>query len=98
VGKIIKELELLNDKSKIEVALNEQDGPMMREYFLEALKNEISIKKKKLETAKRSADFGLAQIKYRFSGKLLDWEPLYDNEKEWYKEQCTRKILVEKCK
>lgn len=99
VEQITKTLELLNNEPKIKNFMNEQvslKSIYFGEILEEILQEEISIKKKKLEIAKNSANFGLAQIKYRFSGKLLDWEPIYDNEKEWYKEQCTRKLLTEK--
>ena len=35
------------------------------------------------------------QISKRFAGEILDWQPLYENEKKWYKKQSTRKILME---
>lgn len=38
------------------------------------------------------------QIKLRFKGEKLDWIPIYDTEKMWFKEQNTRKILTEKFK
>jgi hypothetical protein len=36
------------------------------------------------------------QIELRFAGNILDWIPIYDNEKKWYAEQSTRKVLIEK--
>jgi hypothetical protein len=43
---------------------------------------------------------GLAEmfIKDKFDGCILDWQPIYTNEKEWYKLQCTRNVLIEKWK
>ena len=41
-------------------------------------------------------DIALEQIKLRFDGDILDWVPLYENEKEWFEIQNTRKILIEK--
>ena len=38
------------------------------------------------------------QIKVKFKGEILDWVPIYDNEKRWFKSQNTRKVLVEKYK
>lgn len=35
------------------------------------------------------------QIGKRFDGEILDWQPKYENEIEWYKKQSTRKILLE---
>lgn len=43
-------------------------------------------------------EFALAQLEYRFEGILLEWQPIYESEKEWYAEQNTRKILTEKYK
>lgn len=36
------------------------------------------------------------EIDERFDGDILDWIPQYDNEKKWYKNQNTRKVLIEK--
>jgi hypothetical protein len=38
------------------------------------------------------------QIDLRFKGELLDWVPMYENEKKWYINQNTRKVLIEKFK
>ena len=38
----------------------------------------------------------LKKINERFDGEILDWIPKYDNEKRWYKNQNTRKVLIEK--
>jgi len=40
-------------------------------------------------------NFGLKQLNDRFDGKILDWKPKYENEIKWFKEQQTRKILLE---
>jgi len=42
--------------------------------------------------------FSEEQINLRFAGEILDWIPIYPNEKEWYKKQNTRNILIEKFK
>lgn len=44
---------------------------------------------------KHLMEVALVQIARRFDGELLDWQPKYENEIEWYKKQCTRKILLE---
>lgn len=41
-------------------------------------------------------DIALEQIKLRFDGEILDWVPIYENEKEWFEIQNTRKVLIEK--
>lgn len=38
----------------------------------------------------------LKELIYRFDGEILDWKPKYENEKKWFYEQQTRKILLEK--
>lgn len=38
------------------------------------------------------------QINLRFNGEILEWAPIYDNEKKWYKKQNTRYVLIEKFK
>lgn len=43
-------------------------------------------------------DVALTQLKFRFEGELLEWVPIYDNEKSWYKKQITRTVLIEKFK
>ena len=59
-------------------------------------KDLLPSKQERIEKYNRLANFGLAQIIYRFNGQLLDWQPVYKNEKEWYKSQSTRKVLIEK--
>lgn len=41
-------------------------------------------------------EVALVQLKFRFEGELLEWVPIYENEKQWYKKQNTRKVLIEK--
>jgi hypothetical protein len=51
------------------------------------------------DTAKKCKflmDFSLGQLEKRFDGELLDWVPIYEKEKKWFKSQSTRKILIEK--
>src|SRR3972149_5442503 len=43
-------------------------------------------------------DVALTQLKLLFEGELLDWVPVYENEKSWYKKQSTRNVLIEKFK
>lgn len=53
------------------------------------------------DTAKKCKflmEFSLIQLDKRFDGELLDWIPQYENEKRWFKNQNTRKILIEKIK
>ena len=38
----------------------------------------------------------LGQINELHSGIMLDWVPKYENEKQWYALQNTRKVLIEK--
>ncbi|HWY34181.1 MAG TPA: hypothetical protein VNX68_06010 [Nitrosopumilaceae archaeon] len=62
-------------------------------YILERSFSEIEINK-----CERLMGIALIQIEHKFNGKLLDWIPIYDNEKRWFKGQCTRKVLIEKHK
>lgn len=43
-------------------------------------------------------NIAVEQINLRFDGEILDWVPLYGNEKEWFQIQNTRKVLLEKFK
>ncbi len=38
------------------------------------------------------------ELNLRFKGEILEWVPIYPNEKAWYKIQNTRKVLIEKWK
>jgi len=51
-----------------------------------------------IQKCKYLTEFSFKEIEKRFAGDILDWVPIYDNEKKWFKEQSTRKILVEKFK
>lgn len=53
---------------------------------------------KKIDHARYACSLALVQLKNRFKGQLLEWIPVYENEKEWYKRQSTRKVLIEKAK
>jgi hypothetical protein len=46
----------------------------------------------------KKCELALGQLNKRFNGELLDWVPMYREEKQWYIQQSTRKILLEKIK
>lgn len=65
--------------------------------FVEVNKNAFSILTRELvNKAKDSHYIAKCMIDEKFGGEILDWVPKYDNEKRWFFEQCTRKILFEK--
>lgn len=88
------EKELIEGKKEIENLRPENVGTV----WVELLKDMLKGRKIKLERVAEVSNFSLAQLEYRFDGKILDWQPQYENEKKWYREQCTRKILIEKYK
>jgi hypothetical protein len=100
---IEKDLELIKagkvpEYSGIKTFFEKYGLHIMNDAVLGILEDGIERIKKDVFQYNRMSNFGLAQLIYRFDGKILDWQPQYENEKEWYREQCTRKILVEKCK
>jgi len=77
-------------------------------YILESVGEETStyshkdfvrdILSKQAQHANKMMEVADEQIKKRFDGCILDWVPIYQNEKLWYKKQSTRKVLIEKFK
>lgn len=51
--------------------------------------------KEKKDHCKAMAKLADEQLKERFNGVIMDWEPVYENEKKWYITQ-KRKVLIEK--
>jgi hypothetical protein len=66
-------------------------------YLIEMSSKNVYIKTSQFfDKAKEAIFIAEKQINLRFGGEKLDWVPVYENEKEWYKSQCTRKVLIEK--
>lgn len=45
-----------------------------------------------------TANLAKTQIDLRFDGEILEWTPKYEDERAWYKQWITRKVLLEKYK
>ena len=86
----------LVDKVTKQVEQYNRDSSSVDSSFDDVVKDIIYQKQQFIAKALSSANFALAQLSYRFEGKILEWQPIYENEKAWYAEECTRKILIEK--
>ncbi len=80
---------MLVEKFKTKLELKPKD--FLEEAGQEYYRNSLAGALHHVELAK-------TQINLRFNGEILDWVPVYENEKRWYEAWCTRKILIEKIK
>lgn len=85
----VHHLEL--DIQKMKNELSDNDTPIVKQIVDDL----ITDKKRRIFQLQELANIGLTQINLRFKGELLEWEPKYPEEKTWYANQCTRKILTE---